>query len=104
MTFYIFAYISELPVDFTVGIPKHGDSLFAQICIAFLVFGLSIFLVMLGAVYLYGDFRTGAVKVENVLAEYFLAVYGDGQFFQTVIPQLAFFFCHVVSQVLCISC
>ena len=44
MTFYIFAYISELPVDFTVGIPKHGDSLFTQILVAFLVFGLSIFL------------------------------------------------------------
>jgi len=44
---YIFTYFSKLKIYVTIGIPYYSDSMFLQVFIAFDVFKLTLFFIML---------------------------------------------------------
>ncbi len=53
---------------------------------------------MLRTVKLNDDFCTCAIKIDNIRSDYLLAVYSVRDFFEEIIPQMPFFFGHIVSK------
>ena len=53
---------------------------------------------MLRTIKLDNNFCACTIKINNIRTYYFLAIYGVRDFFEKIIPQMPFFFGHVISK------
>ena len=97
----VLANAPEITADFVVWNTKNSQTVFGQKGGACFVFCQGSWLVVLRAIKFNDKLGFGAVKVSDMLTQYFLAGKTNGVFLQKIIPKMAFFLCYVVPKVFC---
>ena len=100
-TINIHTNVPEITVDLIIGNANDFQTIALQKSGALCVLSQIAILVMLGAVQLYHKPGSGTVKVSNVSPQYLLSGKPHRIGTQKIIPEMALFFCHVLSQLLC---
>ena len=100
----ILTYRVEIACDISIGVTQNCQPQFVQCCIAFSIRSLPCGFIMLRAVKFDNKFRLRAIKIDNVMSDYFLTIHSDRKFFQKVIPEMTFFLCHLFPQILGVLC
>ena len=89
-------------VYISIGVAQNNVSMIQEILVTSVISLLVKFLIMLASVQFDYDFGRSNVKVHNVWSDWFLTMDGDRKLFQTVIPQMSLFLCHILAKLLCI--
>lgn len=90
----IIAYRIKVFIEINVSIPQNFNIQFFKFCISFSICRLVAWQVMTASVKLDNDSCTFDIKIDDVISDILLSVYGNGQSFEKIIPKMFFLGCH----------
>ena len=100
---YILTHSVKVFVYIKVRISQYCHTERRQFVISLPVLFCVLFLIVLRSVQLNHKIKGRDVKINNVVIDNLLSIYIDGQMLQKVIPEVFFFLCHILSQILRIA-
>ena len=87
----------KILVDLQIRVAKNGQAKLIQIVIPLLIDGFPRSLIVLRPVQFNDELCGGAVKINDIGSNHFLAMNGNREVLQKIIPKMPLLLCHVAS-------